>query len=158
MTDVAGRFHQVLVFGRDGKLLRRLGNRVEYSFPNGIAVDSPGNAFVADSNHGRLAIFNPAGKPVASIRRGVGDGDLGLPRGVAVNADGRLYVVDATNHTVKVYTYDRKWAKAPTFVGSFGQEGLGNGMFEYPNAVATDNRGRIYVTDRENNRVQIWEY
>lgn len=158
MTNVTGKLHQVLVFGRDGKLLRRLGTRTEYSFPNGIAIDSPGNTFVADSNHGRLAIFNPAGKPVASIRRGVGDGDLGLPRGVAVNADGRLYVVDTSNHTIKVYTYDRKWGKAPAYVGSFGQEGPGNGMFEYPNAVATDNHGRIYVTDRENNRVQIWEY
>jgi DNA-binding beta-propeller fold protein YncE len=158
VTDVSGRSHRVLIFGRDGKLLRKLGSPGDFSFPNGIAVDAPGNVFVADSNHGRLAIFSPAGKLIASIRRGVGEGDLGLPRGVAINSDGRLYVVDTSNQTVKVYRFDKSGTKPPTYIGSFGQEGLGNGMFQFPNGVATDSSGRIYVTDRENDRVQVWKY
>src|SRR5665647_1937460 len=121
-----------------------------------MAVDSTGNLYVADSNHGQLLIFNATGKHIASIRRGVGDGDLGLPRGVAINADGRLYVADTSNQTVRIYHFDKNGTKVPTYIGSFGQEGLGNGMFEYPNGVATDSSGQIYVTDRENNRVQVW--
>lgn len=156
MTDVSGKSHRVLIFGRDGKLKRGLGTAGEFSFPNGVAVDSTGDTFVADSNNGRLLIFGPAGQLVASIRRGVGDGDLGLPRGVAIEPDGRLYVADTSNQTVKVYKFDSKGKKI-TFVGTFGQEGQGNGMFEYPNGVAIDGRGTIYVTDRENNRVQVWK-
>lgn len=156
MTNVRGRFHQVLIFGRDRKLIRKLGNRRQFSFPNAVAIDGRADLYVSDSNHGRLAIFDPNGKAVASIRRGVGEGDLGLPRGVAIDGDGRLYVVDATSHIVKVYRIDSKGEKVPGYIGSFGQEGRRNGMFEYPNAVAVDGRGWIYVTDRENGRVQIW--
>jgi len=46
----------------------------------------------------------------------------------------------------------------PTYIGSFGNEGQTDGTFEYPNGVATDTRAHIYVTDRENNRLQVWGY
>ena len=46
----------------------------------------------------------------------------------------------------------------PTFVGSFGTLGVGDGQFNYPNGLAVDARARIYVTDRENNRVQVWGF
>ncbi len=156
LTDVSGKFHRVLVVDKKGKLERRLGMRGEYSFPNGIAIDKAGDVFVSDSNNGRLAIFDPNGNLAAQIRRGVADGDLGLPRGVAVEKDGRLYVADTNNQIVKVYRF-KPGSQVPTFIGSFGQEGEGNGMFRYPNGVAVDSDGNIYVTDRENNRVQVWK-
>ena len=46
----------------------------------------------------------------------------------------------------------------PTFLNEFGSQGIGDGQFEYPNGVAVDSRDRVYVTDRENNRVQVWGY
>lgn len=158
VTDVSGPFHRILVFRRDGRLLRRLGSPGQLAFPNGIAVDASGNVYASDSNHGRLVIFDPAGRPVASISRGVGQGDLGLPRGAAIDAGGRLYVVDTTAHAVKLYRIADKGVKPPTYIGSFGEEGMLDGMFEYPNGVAADGDGRVYVTDRENNRVQVWRY
>lgn len=164
MTDVGGgrKDHQVLVFGGGEKPgetpLRKIGSPGEFWFPNGLAVDSNGDVYVADSNDGRLAIFNPDGELVTSIRRGVGDGDLGLPRGVAIDGDGRLFVVDTTNHTVKVYRLPDKVTDVPSYIGSFGVEGIDDGTFQYPNGIAIDGNGRIYVTDRENNRVQIWSY
>jgi DNA-binding beta-propeller fold protein YncE len=159
MTDVGGgrKDHRVLVFGDGEEPLRRIGARGAFWFPNGLAVDGEGDVYVADSNNGRLAIFDPDGKLVASIRRGVGDGDLGLPRGVAIHDD-KLYVVDTTNHAVKIYDIAGEATEVPSYVGAFGVEGFADGTFQYPNGIAIDGDGRIYVTDRENNRVQVWTY
>lgn len=159
-TDVRGpsnKTHRVLAFAPDGKFVRSMGTPGQLSFPNGIAVDSHGNVQVSDSNNGRLVIFNVAGKMLATISRGVGEGDLGLPRGVAVDDAERLYVADTADHMIRVYAIDKS-KPTPTYIGSFGGEGQLDGTFEYPNGVATDTRSHIYVTDRENNRVQVWGY
>ena len=137
--------------------MRSLGKPGQLNFPNGIVVDSHGNIEVSDSNNGRLVVFNVAGKMLATISRGVGEGDLGLPRGVAVDESGRLFVADTSDHQVRVYTVGET-GKTPAYFGSFGSEGQTDGTFEYPNGVATDARAHIYVTDRENNRVQVWGY
>jgi DNA-binding beta-propeller fold protein YncE len=158
VTDVSGKTHRVLVFGRDGTLLRNLGTGGKLSFPNGIAIDAQGTAFVSDSNNGRVITFDPAGKQLATIDRGVGEGDLGLPRGAAIDNSNRLYVVDTSAHAVKVYRIATSKAPSARYSGSFGDEGQLDGTFEFPNGVATDTRSRIYVTDRENNRVQVWSY
>ena len=129
----------------------------QLSFPNGIVVDAQGNIEVSDSNHGRLVVFGQYGKLLSTISQGVGEGDLGLPRGAAVDDAGRLFVSDTSDHQIRVYSIDK--AKAtPAYTGSFGDEGQTDGTFEYPNGVATDKRAHIYVTDRENNRVQVWGY
>ena len=160
VTDVRGessKNHRVVTFAPDGTLIRSMGAPGQLSFPNGIVVDAHGNIAVTDSNNGRLVVFNVAGKMLATITQGVGEGDLGLPRGAAVDDAGRLFVADTSDHQVRVYKIEN--AKAtPTYIGSFGDEGQTDGLFEYPNGVATDSRARIYVTDRENNRVQVWGY
>jgi DNA-binding beta-propeller fold protein YncE len=160
VTDVGGptpKTHRVLAFGPDGTLVRSLGSPGQLNFPNGIVVDSHGNIEVSDSNNGRLVIFDAAGKLIGAINRGIGDGDLGLPRGAAVDDAGRLFVADTTDHMVRVYSIGKSTA-TPAYIGSFGGEGQLDGTFEYPNGVATDARAHIYVTDRENNRVQVWGY
>jgi DNA-binding beta-propeller fold protein YncE len=160
VTDVRGstnKTHRVLEFGPDGTLVHSMGTPGQLNFPNGIVVDSHGNIEVSDSNNGRLLVFNVAGKVLATIGQGVGEGDLGLPRGSAVDDSGRLMVADTTDHMVRIYTIG-DGTVTPTYVGSFGGEGQLDGKFEYPNGVATDKRAHIYVTDRENNRVQVWGY
>lgn len=156
-TDVGGAAHQVLVFDVDGSVRGSLGRSAHLSFPNGIAVDGHGNVYVTDSNNGRLVVFDPAGQMIATVTRGVGEGDLGLPRGVTVDGD-RLYVVDTSNHTVRMYRVSEAEAASPKYLESFGEEGTLDGRFEFPNGIAADSRARLYVTDRENNRVQVWTY
>ena len=159
-TDVHGpgfKGHRVVLFGPDGTFVRSIGAPGQLNFPNGIVVDSHGNIEVSDSNSGRLVVFNVAGKMLATVSRGIGEGDLGLPRSAAVDDSGRLFVADTADHMVRVYTVGAT-GTTPAYVGSFGTEGQLDGTFEYPNGVATDTRAHIYVTDRENNRVQVWGY
>jgi DNA-binding beta-propeller fold protein YncE len=160
VTDIRGltaKAHRVVSFSPDGTLMRSMGAPGQLTYPNGIAVDSHGNIEVSDSNNGRLVVFNAAGKIIATISRGVGEGDLGMPRGVAIDDTGRLFVVDTADHMVRVYTVGET-GTVPAYIGSFGGEGQLDGTFEYPNGIATDTRAHIYVTDRENNRVQVWGY
>jgi DNA-binding beta-propeller fold protein YncE len=150
--------HRILVFGPDGALLRSLTPPGGMQFPNGIAVDAKGNVQVCDSNNARVLIFSPTGGVTGRITSSVGDADLGLPRGAAIDDRQRLYVADAANHAVRLYRLPQSGATAPAFIGSFGTEGTVDAAFEYPNGVAVDSRARVYVTDRENNRVQVWGY
>jgi DNA-binding beta-propeller fold protein YncE len=159
VTDVGTAVHRILVFDASGALVRTLKpTDMAMSFPNGIAIDGNGTALVADSNNGRALAFSPTGDVVASVNRGIGDGDLGLPRGVATDDTGRIYVVDTTNQSVHVYRLGDPGSNKVTFVGSFGDEGVADGLFEYPNGIAADTRSNVYVTDRENGRVQVWSY
>lgn len=161
VTDARGadaKQHRVLVFKADGSLVRSMGKPGELNYPNCVVVDGNGNAAVTDSNNGRMIIFDTEGAIAATIARGIGDGDLGLPRGIAYDGQGHLVVVDTTDHQIRVYGVKDDPTVAPAYVGSFGTEGRGDGQFEYPNGLASDERARIYVTDRENSRLQVWGY
>ena len=157
-TDVSGKAHRALVFSPDGTLVRTLGTPGQMSFPNGIVVDPRGNVEVSDSNNGRVVVFDPAGKVLATVNQGVGDGDLGRPTGMAIDDASRLFAEDNMDHEVRVYDVGDSEAATPKYIGSFGTLGQADGMFQYPNGVATDRRAQVYITDRDNNRVQVWGY
>ncbi len=158
VTDVTPDNHRILVLDPEGKLLRQFGKEGkadgEFWFPNGVAIDKQGRIYVSDSNNGRVQIFDSAGNLLYKISRGMGRGDLSLPRGIGLDDDNRLFVVDTSAQEVKVYDV----SKLPKLklLSTFGEEGSSEGTFEFPNGLALDGAGRIYVTDRENNRVQIW--
>jgi DNA-binding beta-propeller fold protein YncE len=160
VTEVSTSPHRVLVLRHDGTLVRTIGAGTGLSFPNGLAIGPAGNIYLADSNNGRLVIYSPTGKQLATVNRGVAAGDLGLPRGVAFDHNNRFYVVDTASHTIKSYKAadPHDTTPMPAYTGTFGAEGQLDGTFEYPNGIATDPHNRIYITDRENNRVQVWTY
>ena len=149
--------HRILVLGADGSLVKTLG-KGELNYPNAIVPGPQGEIYVTDSNNGRVVVFEASGTMTPLLSRGIGDGDLGLPRGLALDDQGRLFVVDTTDQQVRVFTAAAKPTDHPTYVGSFGDQGREDATFLFPNGVATDTRGRVYVADRENNRIQVWGY
>ncbi len=146
--------HQVLVFDEQGQEKAHWGKTKavegdneapgEFYYPNGVAVAKNGDVFVSDSNNRRIQVFDSAGKFKYFIATS------GTPRGLAIDGQQRLYVVDALAHLVDLYTL-----KGKHLVG-FGGFGVEIGKFQYPTDVSLDRRGRIYVSDRENNQVQVW--
>jgi sugar lactone lactonase YvrE len=159
VTDVLSQ-HRVLVFDRQGKLKLQFGATAmtdkkgespgKFYFPNDIFVDRDKKIFVADSNNRRIQVFSPEGKYLYMISMG------GLPRGIAIDEADRLYVVDGLGHNITVYKKTDKNAKSIT---AFGGQGTQFGQFLYPNGLVLEKGGhRIFVTDRENNRIQVWTW
>jgi DNA-binding beta-propeller fold protein YncE len=158
VTDLAGPYQKVLVIDRSAQVARTLGENDKLSFPNGIGVDGDGNVFVTDSNNGRLLMYDAEGTIRGQIGRGAGQGNLGLPRGLAVDAGGRVFVADATGQGVFIYRAPTGDSRRLDYLGFVGGQGVADAQFEYPNSVAVDARGRVYVADTWNDRVQIWSY
>jgi DNA-binding beta-propeller fold protein YncE len=69
-----------------------------------------------------------------------------------------VYVVDTSGQGVFVYGQYKDGATGLEFLGSFGSQGVANGAFSYPNGIAVDDRGRLYIADSGNDRVQLWSY
>ncbi len=158
VTDLSGPSEKVLVIDRAATVVRTLGENDGLSFPNGVAVDGAGNVYVSDSNNGRVLMYDTSGTLRAQVGRGSGEGNLGLPRGLAVDGQGRVFVADTTGQGVFLYRAPSSGDRLLQFLGYVGGEGVSDGTFQYPNSVAVDARGRVYVADTFNNRVQIWSY
>ena len=142
-------------------------SEAEFSFPRSVAVDSSGNAYVADTRNHRVRKIDLSG--VMSTLAGTGrDGDEGdggpaseallcFPAGVAVGPTGNVYVADTWNHRVrKIDPSGVISTLAGT--GSRGYEGDGGPASEatlaYPMAVTADARGNVYVADSRNHRIR----
>lgn len=158
VSDVSTTPQQILEFDREGNVVRKIGATAGLNFPNGVAVDGAGNVYVTDGNNGRLLVIDASDAVVAQVGRGAGEGNLGLPRGVTIDDKGHVYVADATGQGVFVYGTYVAGERALNYLGFFGGEGVSNGTFQYPNGIAVDTRGRVYVTDAGNDRIQIWSY
>jgi sugar lactone lactonase YvrE len=158
VTDFSGPFQKVLVIDRDLRVVRTLGEGLNLNFPNGIAVAKDGTIYVTDSNNGRLVTFDADGKGTVRIGRGAGQGNLGLPRGLAIDESDRIFTVDTTAQGVLIYRTPSADDQQVGYLGSFGVQGIADGQFGFPSGIALDSRGRVYVADTFNNRVQIWSY
>ena len=123
----------------------------EFDSPTGIAVDSGGNIYVADTFNDRVQVFKPGGLfwfTFGSV--GSGDGKFNDPYGIAVGSGGNIYVTDTVNDRVQVFD------PSGVFLSAFGSSGTGDGEFSLPQGIAVGGGGNIYVADTVNNRVQVF--
>lgn len=114
-----------------------------------LAVHRNGDIFVG-SKANSIHVFDRSGTSKHSIgSSGHEDGQFNGPRDLAVG-DELLYVADCLNHRVQVLTTRGE------FVLKFGEYGTANGQFNGPYGLAVDGRGRIYVCDSGNDRIQTF--
>jgi len=142
MFDVPGR--RFIKFGKAGSgALRK---------PIGLTVDSEGNVYVADNILARVMVFSPEGKYLSSFGSRE---ELARPTDVAITADGKYaFVVDTggvDSRSHKLVKYELASGKMVQEIGTRSSE---KGGFNFPLMLDIDSKGRIFVLDSGNFRVQ----
>lgn len=120
----------------------------QFNNPRGIALDSQGNVYVADSSNQRIQKFDNFGNFIKTWGApGNSDGQFNEPRGIGFNGDGNLYVADSGNNRIQVFDSEG------TFIRKWGTLGTGNNQFNFPRGVCFDASNNVYVADWNNNRM-----
>jgi hypothetical protein len=124
----------------------------QFNEPSGVATDSVGNVYVADTANHRIQKFDDQGNFLLKWGvSGSGAGQFNAPKGVAVDSADNVYVVDSGNHRIQ------KFGASGSFVTAWGSSGSGSGQFNQPFGVAVDSLDNVYVTDTGNDRVQKFD-
>jgi len=153
----------VLHFDPSGKLIASFGAGM-FVFPHGITVDKDGDVYVADANgkngKGDVVVkFSPDGKVLMVLGKAGMPGDapgyFDRPSAVAVAPDGTIFVADGhggdSDARVVKISPDGKLIK------SWGKKGSAPGELNEPHGIALDSAGRVFVADRVNSRIQIFD-
>jgi DNA-binding beta-propeller fold protein YncE len=163
---------QLLEFDRNGTFLREIGkNLYAWSFGHVVRVDKDDNIWAVDKGSDMVIKFNPEGrvemvfgrKPEASDaeakpheRTGPPpphvDGRFRQPTDVTWDAIGNIYISDGyVNSRVAKLDKNGDWVK------SWGERGREPGQFNLVHSIASDAQGNLYVADRNNRRIQVFD-
>jgi outer membrane protein assembly factor BamB len=163
---------QLLEFDATGKFVREIGKGLYgWSFAHTVRVDRNDNIWAVDKGSDMVIRFNPQGRVVWVFGRRVESADdeakpwehvnpplppvngrFRQPTDVAWDSEGNIYITDGyINSRVAKYSKDGDWVK------SWGEPGTGPGQFNTPHAIAIDRNNNVYVGDRGNRRVQVFD-
>lgn len=141
--------------GRSGALSTRWGANL-FAMPHGLTIDDHDNVWLTDVALQQVYKYSHDGHLLLTLgERGVAGNDAGhfnRPTAVAVAPDGSFYVSDGYRNTrVMKFSADGK------FLLQWGSKGSGPGQFDLPHGIALDAAGKVYVADRSNLRIQVFD-
>jgi DNA-binding beta-propeller fold protein YncE len=163
---------QLLEFDGDGKFLRQIGhNLYAWSFAHSVKVDKDDNIWVADKGSDMIIKFDPEGRVAMVFGRKLEASDEGteplrhpkppLPpvdglfrqvTDMTWDAAGNTYISDGyINSRIAKVDKNGNWLK------SWGEPGDQPGQFNTPHSIAADAEGNVYVADRGNRRIQVFD-
>lgn len=166
--DTTGKITTIAGFG-DGRFTGdgRAATLADLNGPRGIAVDSSGSIYFADTGNHRIRKIDAAGNISTVVGTASGyDGDggpaknarLNAPEDLVFDADGNMYIADTGNSRIRVVN---KQGIIETFAGSGDIGNGGDGFrailadFNQPAGVKIDKDGNIVVADRGNDRIRV---
>ena len=163
---------QLLEFDAEGKFLREIGhNLYAWSYAHSVRVDKDDNIWVADKGSDMVIKFNPEGRVAMVFGRKLEASDEGTgprphPKPPLPPIDGMFRQVtdmawDAAGNTFisDGYVNSRvaKVDKNGNWLRSWGEPGDQPGQFNTPHSIAVDAEGHVYVADRGNRRIQVFD-
>jgi len=150
--------HPVIVFDREGNCLGSFGEGL-FGRPHGATLGPDGMIWIADDGDHTVRRFTPEGQLLLTIGEPnrpapyCSGEPFNRPTKVAFDpASDELYISDGYGNA-RVHKYTAQGQR----LFSWGDFGVDPGQFNLPHSVATDRAGRVYVADRENHRVQVFD-
>jgi DNA-binding beta-propeller fold protein YncE len=147
--------HPIIEFTAEGKMVRSWGEGL-FIRPHAIRIDPQGNIWTVDNDTHQILKMDPGGRIRLVIgRRGLSgetEEAFNRPTDVAFGPNGEIYISDGYVNSRVV-----KFSKEGRYITAWGKKGKGPGEFNLPHSVAVDKQGRVYVGDRENRRVQVFD-
>jgi sugar lactone lactonase YvrE len=151
--------------GQTGGSADGTGSAALFNSPEGVAADSAGNLYVADTANHTIRKVAPDGMVTTLVGLAGTSGstdDVGSaarfsgPYGIAADSEGNLYVADTGNHAIRKITPD---GMVTTLAGRAGSQGSTDGTgsaarFYRPCGLATDSEGNLYVADTYNHTIR----
>ena len=145
----------VQVYATDGALLRSWTT----ANPKGthhVRLDPEGNVWLADFRSHVVQKYCPAGRLLLTLgeagKPGCDEGHFAGPTDMAFLPSGDVFISDGYGNR-RVAHFD----KQGRFVKAWGEEGTGPGQFALPHSIAIDSKNRLYVADRNNARIQVFD-
>jgi len=160
--------HPVIVFDREGRFLRSWGEGV-FARPHGITIGPDDMVYCTDDLDHTVRKFAPDGTLLMTLGTSGVPSNTGatsidfrtiqhsgppfyFPTNVALNSAGEIYVTDGYGNA-RVH----KFSADGQLLMSWGEPGTGPGQFRVPHGIAIDSHGAVFVADRENSRIQIFD-
>jgi len=158
----------LLKFDPKGNVVKSFGGGM-FIWPHGIDVDRDGNVWVTDAvapartpsgKRGHQVVkLSADGKVLMTLGTpgtpGTGPNSFNAPSDVVVAENGDIFVADG--HGLDGNNRVVKFSKHGEFIKAWGKTGYAPGEFRTLHAIAIDSRGRVFVADRANNRIQIFD-
>jgi sugar lactone lactonase YvrE len=141
------------------------GSNARFNHPQGVAADSTGNIYVADTENGTVRKISADGyaSTLAGLAGNYGSADGGGvnarfygPQGIAADGAGQIYVADTANSTIRKVTPAGAVSTLAGAAGTFNSfDGTGaNAQFHHPEGIASDTQSTLYVADTWNHTIR----
>lgn len=156
MPDKPIQHKTILIINKDNGEVVESWSENFFIMPHGLKVDHENNIWVTDVGLQQVFKFSYTGQLLMKLGEAKVPGKDSLhfdkPTDIAIAADGSFYVSDGYGNSRII-----KFSATGKYLFEFGTKGNKPGEFNIPHGITLDSAGNVYVADRENNRVQVFE-